>query len=500
MKHRILLASFMTLAASAVQAQDMYDLARLSGSDLTGTARYVGMGGAMGALGADLTALNTNPAGLGLYRSSDIAFTVGVNMLNNDINNNETSRVSFDQMGVAIASKYSNYTSLKFINYGFNYRKHKNFFDDFSFSDNWNGDYSQTYQMAQMTYAGTDVSNMPALAGAAVNAGILNLDDSEYWGRGAYATNYKLYQTGGIQEYDFSLAANWSDQYFLGLSLAYYHAAFDRTIAYTEYGKDDTSYDMYNYYKTRGDGMNIKLGGIIRPVADSNFRFGIALQSPTYFSLTDENGVDIEAYAKDGKTMTGSGYAYSDPVDYELSTPWKFNFSLGHTIGGILALGAEYQLEDYCAVKIRERDGYHSEYTDYVDDSSREYLHTVHTVKLGAELKPIPELSIRAGYNYSTAIFEKEAYRSLKDFTDMYIDSMTETSYENTLGLHRLTCGVGYHGGNFYADMAFQYTIQKADFYPFDDYYTEGGTTYYTPGTSINKNRSQISLTLGYRF
>ena len=50
-------------------AQDTYESARLLGSDLNGTARYVGMGGAMEALGADISTISTNPAGKHELRS-----------------------------------------------------------------------------------------------------------------------------------------------------------------------------------------------------------------------------------------------------------------------------------------------------------------------------------------------------------------------------------------------------------------------------------------------
>ncbi len=500
MKNKILFASVLALATTTLQAQDMYDVARLSTSDLQGTARYIGMGGAMGALGADLTAMNSNPAGLGIYRSNDVAATLGVSMLNNGTAIDETSRVSFDQLGIVFTNKYGNYTSLKYINFGFNYRKHKNFFDDFSVSNNWLGEFSQTYQMADMAFGETDPNKMPALPAAAVKAGALGMNESgELAGTGAYNTTYSLKSTGGIHEYDFAVAANWSDQYFLGLSLAYFHASFDRGTWYTEYGEDDCSYDMYNYYSTRGSGMNIKLGGIIRPVAESNFRFGLSLESPTFYLLTDENGVEINAYDEVGSQI-GNGHAYIDPVDYELATPWKFNFSLGHTIGNTLALGAEYQLENYRGISIHEKDGYVTDYTEYVNATVDKQLKAVHTLKLGAEVKATPELAFRAGYNYSTAAFDEGAYRSLYNFADMYIDTFTETSYENTLDLHRLTCGIGYRTSGFYADLAYQYTIQKSDFYAFDDSYTNGSLTNYLPATRIDRNRSQLSLTLGYRF
>ena len=62
-----------------VAAQDTYESARFLGSDLNGTARYVGMGGALEALGADISTISTNPAGIGLYRKKDIAVTFGGN-------------------------------------------------------------------------------------------------------------------------------------------------------------------------------------------------------------------------------------------------------------------------------------------------------------------------------------------------------------------------------------------------------------------------------------
>lgn len=58
-------------------AQTIYDGAKLTGKDLNGTARFVGMGGAMGALGGDISTMGTNPAGIGLYRSSDVILHLG---------------------------------------------------------------------------------------------------------------------------------------------------------------------------------------------------------------------------------------------------------------------------------------------------------------------------------------------------------------------------------------------------------------------------------------
>lgn len=58
------LASVVSLSASA---QETYQDTKLVDNDLNGTARYVGMGGAMEALGADISTISTNPAGLGFF-------------------------------------------------------------------------------------------------------------------------------------------------------------------------------------------------------------------------------------------------------------------------------------------------------------------------------------------------------------------------------------------------------------------------------------------------
>ena len=61
---------------ATASAQNAYDAEKLLGNDLNGTARFVGMGGAMGALGGDISSVNTNPAGLGVNIASDLSLSL----------------------------------------------------------------------------------------------------------------------------------------------------------------------------------------------------------------------------------------------------------------------------------------------------------------------------------------------------------------------------------------------------------------------------------------
>ena len=67
MKKSALIALLATLPIGAM-AQTGFDAYQLSRNDLRGTARFMSMGGAFGALGGDLSTLGQNPGGIGIYR------------------------------------------------------------------------------------------------------------------------------------------------------------------------------------------------------------------------------------------------------------------------------------------------------------------------------------------------------------------------------------------------------------------------------------------------
>ena len=104
-------------------------------------------------------------------------------------------------------------------------------------------------------------------------------------------------------------------------------------------------------------------------------------------------------------------------------TPWKFGFSLGQTYGQDLAIGLSYEYADYSSIDNRNvTDEYYDDYYGnydidsesdrYMNDNTKECLKGVHTLKLGAEAKVTPELSLRAGYNYVSPMYKKTGMRS----------------------------------------------------------------------------------------
>lgn len=490
--NKIYFASLLSVAALTASAQNAYDAGNIAQSDLVGSARYVGMGGALNALGADITLISENPAGTALYRKSDVGFTLSCLSTGEEGQlGYDKSKFSFDQAGVLFAFQLDNSGSgLQFVNFGVNYKKNRNFFGNNALDvKNLNNTYSQTHQIANlandcMEYEPDMWGLLPDISASSdTHDGILYEDEyKNYYGIGAQEACYKRATYGSNIEADVNVSFNVSDRFYYGATIGIYDLDYNCESFYSELGVDKSFYDFTNWHKITGSGVDLKFGFICRPVEESPFRFGINVKTPTWYNLTDANGTTL--YFNDKYLYDGDSGDY----DYKLRTPWKFNLSLGHTIANKIALGAEYEYSDfskshYSAVNFEDR--------DYIADINKECVKTTlkgqHTVKLGVEYKPIDCLSIRAGYNYLSSAYDKKAYKTIE-----YYEPSTETDFTNWGGINRVSLGCGYRWKSGYIDLAYQYQTQKGDFYAFDEVELKP--------TQIKNNRGSFLATLGFRF
>ena len=511
-------SSFMWAQTTSYEAVELFD------ADLGGTARYVGMGGAMSALGADMSAMSTNPAAIGLYRSWDMALSVGGNWdaqftkSNSNQNRSFDSYATLDNAGIVIAGKKSNENMLRFVNFGFNYRNVKRFDGKMGMSSSLPG-ISQVGQMARQAFDAynygiiypSDFDEDAAenfyknnfydggvgwltLLGAA--ARLINgnaLDNGSYDLCFSDACNYVEWQYGGINAYDFNLSFNLADAVYLGATFTTYEVDRGIESIYTEYFAN-ASYTLENFYRTVGTGYDLKLGVILRPFAESSFRFGVSATTPTIFDLTDYSSAIIsstEVYVNEKgeewtpymDTQFQKAYNGDYISDYTMISPAKLNVSLGSTVGTSLALGAEYEYSDYGKTRLFDRNGNESA---GMNEHTNAYFSGHHIVRLGAE-KLFGSFYTRLGYNFQMGGYNPNAYKMI------YVDSQyTNTAYKNIRSTNNYTCGVGFRGDVFYADAALLYSHQTADFYPFDDLELEA--------TSLSRNLLKGMVTVGLRF
>lgn len=523
MKKNLLMVCGWLVIASAT-AQNAYDAERVLGSELNGTARFVGMGGAMSALGGDISVIGTNPAGLGIYRSNDVAISFGFNNTAtessfNGTNMNESrTRASLDQVGFVYTNKIGNNTSLRFVNFGFNYHKSKNFNRLFSVGGALDG-MSQTNYLAdeleawgmnsasefdavldaQNPYSGY-WNKYPVLGIMGITTGLVDYPNDAVIGWNGHSNNFFSRETGGINEYDFSVAFNIEDRFYIGATLGVYDLKYNRFSSYTEYLNDDEGYEnggytLDNYYGLEGTGVDFKLGVIARPFEESPFRIGLAVHTPTWYDMTENYNATLNSditYWGETYSQTLSDELNPDYLiyDYRLTTPWKFNVSMGTTLQNLVAIGAEYEYQDYSSTQLEDMDGYElGGQTDV-----KEFLKGVHTLRVGMEARMAPQFSIRAGYNYSTAAFQDYAYNPLSLYG-------TSTDFNNTQSKNTFTFGLGYRGSVIYADLAYKYDMYKSDFCVFDSNYNfSTGETDLLPAAQVDNSRHQLLLTLGARF
>ncbi len=501
------LASVVYLSASA---QETYQDTKLVDNDLNGTARYVGMGGAMEALGADISTISTNPAGLGFFTKTQISLTGGAVWQNgvqsSVVSGGRTSNASFDQIGIVAPLKVA---GKPYLTLGFNYHKSRNFDQILAAS-------GALSMASQNKLSAIKYDKVGDWGWNAVDANYQQLlektgDDGnkymDYYNGQLY--NFGQYQKGYIGEYDFSISGAIGNSFYLGATVGLHDVNYRSNSNYSELLEQSTSSAATERLKIDGTGVDVKLGAIFLPVDGSPFRIGLYINSPVFYDLkmSGESVCGLSNASGTGSYRNNSSY------DFKVYTPWKFGVSLGHTVGTYLALGATYEYSDYSTIDNRTIDGtyydpwdgtsYDSSSSDDVMNSHTEStLKGVHTLKLGAEYKPLPTLAIRLGYNWISSVFEKDGFRS-GALESPGVGYATSTDYTNWKATNRFTLGLGFQASsNVNLDIAYQYSHTNGDFYPFMSYYdsSSSANSCVVNATKVANNRNQIMATLSYRF
>lgn len=519
--------------AMPLAAQETYENTKMVDKDLNGTARYVGMGGAMEALGADISTISTNPAGIGMFRKSYVGMSAGLVSQGDadDFANASKTNASFDQAGFVYAMRSGDNS---FLNFAFNYHKSRNFDQILSAAANHVDGASQNklsyikmrdgllYNMDQGLYpkdnAGALITNNQ-LDNIYYNSLIKYTDANNNTSYGYYdATSYAFGRanTGYIGEYDFNISGNINDRVYLGLTFGLHDVHYNGYSEYTDYLADNVdninSLTVKDERVITGTGFDIKAGVIFRPVETSPFRIGLYVQTPTWYDLNTCNYTIVT----DGSYKPSTNESY----DFKLYTPWTFGLSLGHTVGNSLALGATYEYADYGKINTRVIDGsYYDEWGYQYDETSadavmnrhtQETLKGVSTLKLGLEYKPTDNLALRLGYNYVSPMFQKNGYKdgTLASEGSYYASA---TDYTNWKSTNRLTLGLGYQMGKLNLDVAYVYGQTDGEFHPFMDSYFDNTSMNvpseakesidnFADAVKVSNKQHKLLFTIGYRF
>jgi opacity protein-like surface antigen len=505
------------LVSLAAFSQGEMDALRYSTNDLTGTARSVAMGGAFGALGGDISGIAINPAGIGVYKSSEAVATMNFRnsrtetQLNNGAINKGKFSFSFDNMAfVGNVPTYNDDVPL--VNFGFTYNRLKNF--DRTYSMRSVGEPHSFTDIMVLEATGYDAPDLqhnqfnkiPYESWSAVlgyNSFLINpYRDAEGITRyeSILSPNttinniLQVEEKGYIHSYDFNAGTTISDIVSLGLTIAVTDIDYRINSFYDESLTDNDGFSLYNSLRTEGSGIQVKIGAILKPIKE--LRLGIAYHSPTWYKMTNYYSTAIKhklnGLVSDPEYQ--ADYVSSDvnTRDYDFSTPGKWTFSLAGVIGQTAILSFDYELTNYNSMSFAQPDGHNIIiYDNGRNKEIKEDFKNSSAVRAGAEVRFTPQFSARVGY----AWMESPVKNILREGS--YIGdrppAMAGPIAHFTLpkDAYHFTWGLGYKfSPQIYGDIAFVIKNQDSDLYAF------GGAQKAT----FKNNTVSGLLTFGYRF
>lgn len=476
-------------------SQNVNDMVRYAITTNTGSARVSAMGGAFGALGGDMSAFHANPAGIGVYRKSEISITPYLNVANTDSDNRSIRKTSFQlaSMGGVVAF-YNAPFAWKGFNFGINYTNLNNFnqkTNQFVYNSPTN------YPLVWANEANLALSKneeIPERSLMAYTVGLLewNKKDNMYEPTlypGEEVNQHMLIKEEGYQgEYDFTFGTNYKDKLYLGLAVGIQTIRYKYRSVFSGKGDKENYYgiDQYNfdqYLKTEGVGTNFKVGLIYRPLPE--LRIGAAIHTPTYFSITDDyeekmRNIFYEADEEGYDTYENNSGPYR--YNYDMQTPWKAIFSVATVLMQKAIISVDYEFNNYNSAKFSNgEDGY-----DFYEPNGSGANNLIHSelkntnnLRIGAEYRTNSVLSLRAGYSYWDS-----PYR-----------------HTNSGKVQAVSGGFGLNFGQFYCDAAYVYKFAKNTTY-FYNYQDPEDSQYDVIAEPVSNKYAnhEGKITLGVRF
>ncbi len=473
-----------------VCAQSEADIVRYTIPATAGSARVAAMGGAFGALGGDLTAVMGNPAGIGVFRKSEISITPFLNVANTCSDNTSIRKGSFPLGSLGgVASLYNEKFNWKGVNIGINYTNLNSFSrktNQFVYDSPTN---FPTVWANQATIATIYGNDLPTDSEMAYNARLIEwiAEDGKYDANliaGEQVNQHQyIVESGSQGEYDFSLGTNFKDKLYLGLTIGIQSIRYKYRSYYTEVAPKDSYYEIDNYdynqyLKTEGVGTNFKVGILYRPIPA--LRIGAAIHSPTFYSITDTYEANMESrFFTPDEDGNSSYYTYLPAItyNYDMKTPWKAIFSLATVLGQKAIVSVDYEFNNYRPASFNDGEGGY----DYapLNQELRTYLKNTNNVRIGAEYRTSSTFSLRAGYAYWAS-----PYR-----------------YTQEGKIQSVSGGFGVNLGVFYCDMAYIYKFAK-NTTAFYNYIDPEDAIYNVVANPVhNKYQAhEAKITLGVRF
>ena len=513
-----LLTSVLAILALSASSQIPEDLLKYSWQPVNGTARINAIGGAMGSLGGDITAIFTNPAGLAFYKTGDLVLSPGYNFLKNKSNFRGTSfqeKDKFFNLGptgvVGGLNGNGNWTN-KAISFAVN--RTANFSNKIAYGgQNDFSSFGEQYAVeaansglnigdilnSNLISIGTKMAVYSFLVDTATIGGrplpdfvSLSMLDNLRNGAPFLVNQAKYVETsGGITELAFGYAANMDDKVYIGGSIGVPIVKYEKRSSLIEQdatGNTDNDFDFAQTtetFTTKGVGVNVKLGVIVKPA--DYLRLGLAVHSPTFYGLDDTYQgmmeVNLENYRSTPGTTTVTSDIFTDgrvpKYQYSLTTPWRFMLSGSYVLREIADIREQkgfitadleyvtYKGNRFANGEDTDDGGYYHRLNDVV----KSYYKNSVNFRIGGELK-FTTIMTRLGFAYYGNPYSDKELKANKMF---------------------ISGGLGYRNAGMFIDVTYVYGLQKDVDFPYR--LPDKANTF----ANTKSNGGNLMLTLGFK-
>ena len=420
------------------------DVQRFAERGTIGSARYVGMGGAMTAIGGDPSAAMVNPAGLGLYRRSEISVSIDETIDNTQqVGSNDTyQRTRFAAPQISAIWAWGNsqkQRGLVYNNFMFSLNRLANFNRDIVVKGagmgmvpticnitNDEGGVSEEF-LVNKPWDNVEIGWLSILG---YEAYLIDPIENNKWKPAVDFTDGSLSisETGTSDQYTISWAGNISNQWYIGIGLNIPTINYTKHTSLREENKQNSSSaELKSMFHVSGVGVSGSFGLIYRPI--QALRIGASLQTPTILSLSRQSTGDMYS------TIAGQKYEVLTPesgvMDIDIASPLHTSVSVAGQMGKIGLIAVQY---------------------DYAHSSEME---DIHTLRMGAEAQVTRGLFLNVGYVYESS-FMKEDPKWLLGYNEI----RTDMDYRYTAATQYASAGIGYRSDVVVAQLAYQYGWQ----------------------------------------
>ncbi len=455
-----------------VHGQNEEDALRFSNLLPGGTARSWALGGAIGAVGADPGSATTNPAGFGLYNTSEISLTpqfevndAKANYYGTSVSDND-NRFSFNNISLILSYPDKKGGDWRGGVFGISFDRQASYhWEEHAvgeqvpstilqrFVNEANGTpsnqladaFAWTSNLAWETYGINPLDPNDSLPSSYTSAIPRESETRQ---------DHSISNAGRLNTTNFFYAANYMDRLYIGATLGLVGVRYERETSHSETTLD-TALDLkdLNYTQrllTTGSGLDLKLGVIGR--VGGHLRLGFAFHSPKWLQLSDAYSYTMTTNFRTPDTNGDSRYIKDSPdgsFNYRVRTPWNVLASAAYIVGQHGLVSIDYGFTNFRQARLNKSiDGLSSYDFSSENDAIHDDFRSTHSVRVGTEWRS-GSWYFRGGWGI---------------WPDAYADNDARqgTSYM------RYTAGLGFRTKHVSIDLTGIYGTRDINYYPYD--------------------------------